>query len=525
MSRSCTRSRLAAGLFLFAWPAFALPGAAAQEGVKFDPVPCPSFPSFQEMDFSYTIGDHFGSSELPVKAQTTNWTTCPNPADCGEYLSSTHQVRPLIGNENITRVSFSTRVYSFESPYDYVEYGHLVPAFPFPIETATGKIDWWGGGRWQDILLAGSLQDDQGFLRFHSDGSLEDEGLDTARIRFSCQKPDAPRPPGMLVSRRRATGFLLGTNDVVFLQIPAGWDLPTLSGLHQTVALWPQDPQTTADFDLYVRCNAKPTPTVFDARSSSRTSQEFLHLRPEDCPGGTWNIAVHSFNGSGQFNVVAQSHKADAHLTLDVAFDDVVTPAERAVWESMLTESARFYFGMTEGTRIIDTFRIYTGRTSCPFFDPLACGGHYCNLCLDPDTCRVGRACRAFTYTWWPRHVQLYSVDLLRSSTLPHELGHYDLDLPDEYEDRTAPDGSTFSAPQCGHTVMALGFIGKEYNLCVEADHKADRIAGPAAGDSGWKRIGASGAVPAVEVQTPDNYPFNTFSFNGFPIGVIVEIP
>jgi hypothetical protein len=42
-----------------------------------------------------------------------------------------------------------------------------------------------------------------------------------------------------------------------------------------------------------------------------------------------------------------------------------------------------------------------------------------------------------------------------------------------------APDGSIFSAPQCGHTVMALGFIGKEYNLCVEADHKADRIAGP----------------------------------------------
>jgi hypothetical protein len=77
MSRFCARGRLAAGLFLFVWPAFVLPGAvaAAQEGIKFDPVLCPSFPSFQEMDFSYTVGDHFGPSELPVKAQTTNWTT------------------------------------------------------------------------------------------------------------------------------------------------------------------------------------------------------------------------------------------------------------------------------------------------------------------------------------------------------------------------------------------------------------------------------------------------------------------
>lgn len=514
------------GMALFAWTALARPATAAagDKEVKFDPVPCPSFPSFQEMPFSYTIGDQFGSvSELPVKVQAINWTTCPNPADCGNYLSSTHQERPLAGNENITRLSFSTRAFGFESPFDYLEYGHRVPASPFPIETVNGKIEWWGATWWLDIPLAGSLQEDQAFLRFHSDGSNEDDGLATWKIRFSCQKPGVPRAPGPLVPRRRATGFLLGDNDVVFLQVPAGWEPSGASDLHQTVAIWPQNPQASVDFDLYVRCNAKPTPTAFDARGFSPFAEEFLHLRPEDCPGGIWNIAVHSFRGEGQFNVVAHSHKQDAHFSLEVAFDYSLTKGERDLWEDLLREGARFYYGMTEGTRILDTFRVYTGRTSCPFFDPTACGGHYCNLCLDPQTCRPGKDCRAFTYPWWPSHMQLYSVDLNQPDTLPHELGHYDLGLPDEYEDRTAPSGAKFSAPKCGHTVMALGFKGKEYNLCVEADHDADRIAGPAGGDSGWRRI--RGLVPDVEVQTPDNYPFNTFSFNGYPIGNIVEIP
>ncbi|MFL6198156.1 MAG: hypothetical protein ACJ76J_03170 [Thermoanaerobaculia bacterium] len=523
--RSAPAAGRALRLALFAGTALVLPGlaagAAAQAEIKFDPTPCPAFPAFREMDFSYTIGDKFGSqSELPVKVQANNWTTCPNPLDCGDYLSSTHQERPIVGNENITRVGIATRAYSFESPYDYLEYGHRVLGLP---ETVNGKIEWWGGTWRADIPLGGSLQEDQAFLRFHSDGSQEDDGLAAWKIRFSCRKPGVPSPTGDLVPRRRATGFLLGTNDVIFLQIPAGSEPSGATDLHQTVAIWPQDPQLAADFDLYVRCNARPTPTAFDFRGFSRTAQEFLHLRPDDCPGGNWNIAVHSFNGSGQFNIVAQSHKADAHITLEVAFDDAVTPAELAVWENLLAEGARFYFGMTEGTRIVDTFRIHTSRTSCPFFDPLACGGHYCNLCLDPRPCPTGRDCRAFTYTWPPHHMQLYSVDLRRQDTLPHELGHYDLDLPDEYVDVTTPRGTTFSSPQCGHTVMGVGFRGRGYNLCIEGDHGADRIAGPPAGDSGWRRIRR--LVPDEEIWTPDNFPFNTFSFNGYPIGNIVEVP
>ena len=508
-------------LALLAWAVCATP-AVAQGEIKFDPAPCPSHPAFHEMDFSYTIGNVFGTSELPVKAGTANWTMCPNPADCGNYLSSTHQERPLVGNENITRVSLATRAFGFESPFDYVEYGHRFPT-PFPVETVNGKIEWWGGTWWLDIPLTGSLQEDQAFLRFHSDGSMEDDGLAMWKIRFSCQKPGTPRPPGILVPRRRATGFLLGTNDVVFLQVPAGWEPSGEKDLHQTVAVWPQSQQPTVDFDLYVRCNARPTPTAFDFRGVSRTSQEFLHLEPEDCPGGTWNIAVHSFSGAGQFNVVAQSHKEDAHIELKVAFDAALMPGQLAAWENLLSEAARFYFGMTEGARIVDTYRIYTGRTSCPRWDPLACGGDYCDLCLDPRPCPMGRDCRAFAEVWPPRIIQLFSVDLARPSTLPHELGHYDLRLPDEYEDRTTPAGVTFSAPKCGHTVMALGFRGNQFNLCVELDHDADRIAGPHGGDSGWRRI--RGAVPDEEIHTPDNFPFNTFSFNGFPIGNIVEIP
>lgn len=512
------------GIALLAWTALARP-AAAGEGGKFDPVPCPEFPKYQEMDFSYLIGDWFGlsGSELPVKVQTGGWTTCPNPADCGNYLGSTHQERPLVGNENITRLSFATRSFDLESPYDYVEYGHRFPASPVPVEMVNGKIEWWGGTWWLDVPLTGSLQEDHAFLRFHSDNSNEERGLATWKIRFSCRKPPVPSPPGTLVPRRRATGFLLGDNDVVFLQVPAGWESSGAKDLHQTVALWPQDPQASADFDLYIRCNAKPTPTVFDAQGISPFAQEFLHLQPEDCPGGIWNIAVHSFKGQGQFNVVAHSHKADAHFSLEVAFDYTLSAADRALWEDLLREGARFYYGMTEGTRILDRFRIYKGRTSCPFFDPLACGGHYCNLCLDPRTCRVGKDCRAFTYPRWPRHMQLYEVDLERPDTLPHELGHYDLGLPDEYEDWKSPAGKPFSVPKCGHTAMALGFRGKEYNICFDGDHDAGGVAGPAGGDSGWRRI--HGLVPDIETQTPDNYPYNTFLFIGYPIGIIQEIP
>jgi hypothetical protein len=290
------------------------------------------------------------------------------------------------------------------------------------------------------------------------------------------------------------------------------------AGEHQTISLWPGSTSPGADFDLYARCNAMPTTSVFDARGFSSAPMEHLHLDSAACPNGTWYITVHSFAGTGQFNVIRQQHYPSAHIALEVAFSTPATAAQITSWENYLANSARYYFGVTEGGRIVDRFSVHRNSTSCEFFDPAGCGGHYCDLCIDPNTDD-----RAFTYTSWPKHIQLWAGDLNRPATLTHELGHYDLGLPDEYKDETDALGG-FSRPKCGHSVMGLPFTGRQYNLCQPGDHAQDRMhADPAGGDSSWTRIG-NNKIPGYVYETPDNYTYLNFNFGNMQIGTIVEV-
>ena len=71
--------------------------------------------------------------------------------------------------------------------------------------------------------------------------------------------------------------MLLGTDDVVYFRVPD--DMTA----ERSVAMW-GDPSNNNDFDIYVRCNAPPTPTVWDYRGYSVGAQEFLHLPQYGCP-------------------------------------------------------------------------------------------------------------------------------------------------------------------------------------------------------------------------------------------------
>jgi hypothetical protein len=496
----------------------AAPGEA--HAVVFAPTMCSACPATTEVPFRLDIGDDYKNrSELPVKAMWGGWYMCgDNPAQCGDYLGNTDYHRNIVGNQNIKQLGFATSAAGMESYWDYVQYGHRFFNNGAPTDVVNGQIT--GNSQvytWRDIPLTQPLQSDNAFLRFVSDGSIESSGIAVDKARVCCEAPQVAPAPGYLNSKERVSGVLLGTSDVVYLAFGAGIsDGSNFNNLHQTIALWPDEAAAASDFDLYVRCNAKPTPSAYDMVGFSSSAKEFLHLDPAGCPGGTWNVAVHSYNGAGQFNIVRHEHHPNAHMNLHVAFNQSVTNAQAIQWEEYLKKSARYYYGMTEGGRIIDNFYVYRSRTSCPFFDPWACGGGYCNLCIDAATND-----RAFAYTVWPKHIQLYANDLPNSGTLPHELGHYDLGLPDEYLDENDAYGN-FSRPTCGHSVMGLGFTGKEYNLCYQGDHTTNRMhPTPAGGVSSWSLING-GIVPGGIWHTPDNYPY--VDFTTMPAGNVVEI-
>ena len=303
----------------------------------------------------------------------------------------------------------------------------------------------------------------------------------------------------------------MGLNDTIFLYSPSF----TYGGAEQSVVLFGPT-ATGVDFDLYVRCNAIPTPTAYDFTSQSPNRNEMVHLPSGSCNGGTWHFAIHSFAaGTGQFSLILSEHKHSQHFTVTAGIGFTPTSTQLAVIKAALRNTARTFWGMTEGTQIVDEIKLWNNG-SCN-----NCGGAPCKVCY-LDNPLIGASCSNNGI------VTMTNGGFTGGATdwrlMAHEWGHCLIGLSDEY----IIDRNGLTQLACGHSMMA-SHLTDNNNLCygdypVDSDHMQDGagVAGPQV--SGWESLHQSNRVPWLLGETPDNFDYINFDFNG-QVGVVTDMP
>jgi hypothetical protein len=404
-------------------------------------------------------------------------------ATCPHYINFVDQTREVRANPNVKAFEFRVDSFDTETGYDFLKWRQKGGADQHL--TGTPATGWYG------TVVNENLQSTPMELQFITDFSVTRPGFRIGQARVCCAA-STNREPANIPLLRRNTGVLLGNGDVVLFKAPA---LP--AGQKLNVILWGG---TGADFDLYVRCNAWPTQSTFDYLGFSGNSQEFLSFDGSACTSpGTWYIAVHSYSGSGQFNLmVSPMFAAQERTSVTVGTNFNATPDQLNGIANALRGSGRQFYGQTEGQFLVRQFELFNNTgPSCE-----SCGGQPCIICFknQPGT---GYCCDGSQYVI----NQSYWFD---PEGIAHEYGHGYLAIWDEYEQGT-------SRSQCGHSNMSFPW-GSNNNHCQSGDHKKDK--NPSASDTGQPSAWGAGIdpdrLPLTNVSgTPDNTDFRDHDFNG----------
>lgn len=438
---------------------------------SFSTVACAGCPTYTEVHWT------FYSSELP-KDPNCSAGTCPH------YINNVNQWRSVLANKWVKQFQFRVDSFETELVYDYVDYGELFGTLSRL--TGTPSLGWYG------VTSSSSVQQKPIDILFHADQSVSRPGFKLGRARVCCNisAPILPViPQRFVVPLERTTGVLLGDGDTVYTAISIE---PGVG--KQSLALWGS---SLTDFDIYVRCNAVPTPTAWDFRGYSSNSQELLILpRPGGCTyPGTWYVAIHSYSGKGPFNLVSSPMFSSGVVSLRVgtAFD--ASTSEISTISNSLSLASRQFFGQTEGQILINRYDIWNNTGSACS----NCGGQACDICFK-DEPGTGDCCDGTQLTIKRDYFDKYEG-------IAHEYGHRFLGVPDEYTSETID--------RCGHSNMA-SVQGSQNNFCVDMDHNTDRTPGapPSSTPSVWSAAYGAGKLPRGMFDTGDNYDYVDHDFN-----------
>lgn len=472
-SKTGRGANLLLGIFVFAAALTVTWSARAQ----FSPQTCSVCPTMTNVDYT------FNSNELPNTASG--------------YLSNVDYTRYVFANRYVKRFDYYVSSFATENNYDYLDttYDPGSPTFRL-----TGSSVPAG---YRTITTANSTQSFQlhpARFDFHTDTSVVTTGFSigaSTQAKVCCDNTlSSAMPVNAFNDGKRVDGLLLDTNDVVYF-----WQPVAGSTKRSNMALW-GTPATGRDFDLYVRCNAMPTYSAWDYRGFSSDVYEFLTWQePGSCTSpGTWYIAVHSHNGSGQFSLV-RSHQWTATFNpqsrrVFMATDFNATSAELATISNTMSQAARILYGMTEGQILVERLYLWN-NVNCAN----GCGGTHKRAC---DFCwkNAGSGCGGWSPACGPN--MRTQVNLMA-----HELGHNQLHLPDEY--------TGFGNPNCGHSIMGNPWgNGSVFNLCYSGDHNRDGTSGISSPNvANWSQLYTDYRVPVMFTQTPDNYHYRDHDFNG----------
>lgn len=444
----------------------------------FVPTSCSACPTMTEVDWSYN-----SSNTIPADPNCAG-ATCPH------YINFVDHTREVRANYNVKKFEFRVDSFDTEQYYDYLTYR----------ETWTGNGAVLQGSPptgWYGVTVSQNLQNTPVELEFQSDMNVTRPGFAIGKGRVCCG-PVAAMEPAELSLLRATTGVLLATNDVVMFKTPVR---PPGQKLNLALS------GNVGDFDLYVRCNAFPTPMNFDHRGFSGNSQEFLSFDGTACTyPGTWYIAVNSYASSGQFTLVASPmFAAKEQSNIRVGTDFIATPAQMATFADTLAQAARQFYGQTEGQILTSHYHLFNSG------DCSNCGGNLCNFCFR-NSAGTGSCCPG-------GQLMIFQGYWADPEGVAHEISHAWLGIGDEYD----WDAQGVLRLQCGHSNMASPW-GTQNNHCWDAyghDHKEDKdpLIGNTLRPAAWNTCYPT-ETPMQPWRTPDNYDYRDHDFNN---GIVVD--
>lgn len=475
----------------------------AEAVVEFTPVLCASCPSQATVSYSYAAVQYPSRWDLPQdpNCQNAGAITCP------QYAHNIYHTRKMYANKWVKGLGIQLTYLDTEPSYDVLSFGTSTGPSMY-----SGRYPAYQG--WHDVSFPTSLQSVPGILRFQSDVSVSGYGFDITGLRACCDGTAADGNPSIDAFRRNQ-GVLLGQNDVVYASFPNS------ATTHQTLAVWPAlGSSGSLDADLYVRCYARPTPTVFSYRSwRSGLVPEYVHLPLDGCPdtflpgGGTipgvWFVAVHAYSGAGGFNLVLGQHSPSQHFsTISVGAGFSATPSQLQSFGQTAQRAVRLLYGASEGSVFFDSINVFGGG-NCG----TACPGGVCDICF---TSNMSPQCQSIVSPIY-NNAQICGIDWADERTVAHELSHK------YFTASVARDEYSYAANDygwgCGHTIMGdQRRVNTVNNYCYSGDHGRDpRTGWPADSDpvSMWTRMYSSGHSVYQPTETPDNYSYIDFDFAG----------
>jgi hypothetical protein len=282
-------------------------------------------------------------------------------------------------------------------------------------------------------------------------------------------------------------GVLLGNKDHATYHLAN-----TGAGFHQFVKLRAIAANAGADFDLFVKCSApSANETDFTWASRSTSNDEFIDTGA-GCGGDFLFVTVESFSGSGSFELITGTHRADSHTPLLRAGTNFVANTTQInQFKAQLAQGAREFFIATEGQQSIERIDFFNSGT-CG-----SCGGNFCDICFSNSTTIRSNSpvCNVPTGS----QVTIAQASWGSADVLAHELGHYMFCASDEYKDACnnnsaiacttanppAPTAaciagggtSCLSFPSCAHSLMANTSVN-HHQYCLAGDHAADGVTG-----------------------------------------------
>lgn len=442
-----------------------------------------------------------------------------NPADLSEYINNLNYHRWFVGNPYVSKVEFHLASMTTEAGYDFLTF----------VQGTNTMLSLSGApvAQWLVPQEPNKPQTSPVKIGFSTDGSVEGLGVVLDQARVCCDSTPSTSLLYGMETGERYTGTLHGTSDVVYLRKAPG---PANSLL--SVTLWGPD---GADFDLYARCGDLPTPTVHDLHALSSNAQEQFASGTNGC-ASWWYIAVHSYSGSGQFNIVATDVKYSDNpsesgiLPLRIGVGAAVNTTFLTQIQGTMAKAAKFLYGATEGRIRFGICAIFNNAGT----DCANCGGVPCDVCFKPTTgpstapiCGPGQVILTSASGYWSDY-----------RGVAHELAHKYLCTRDEYGSALLncdantnpgctcdPNASGDCQWKCGHSIMA-NTSSTNNNLCVDGfDHKKDPTPGapPTIASAAWfYALNMSLRVLDSPTATPDNFDYVSHDFNDAFICFIV---
>lgn len=447
-----------------------------------------------------------------------------------EYANNIDTSFYVVNNAYTSKWQFHTSAFQTESGFDWLGYKRATDPNPMSLLTGTvtsGHYGPDGGGQSSPVLM-----------RFYSDPSVTFSGVVLDSARTCC---NTTRNDGVLQfpKHSRITGHLYGTGDTVYMSFPGN----STPSIHESLVMWGRG-TPGSDFDIYVRCGAKPTTS--DWHSSSSSQNEAIHFGDSyttTC-ASSWYVAVTSYSGSGTFDLMWTTHKSAQHKSLRAGINFSASSSQLDLIRAELTAFSRLMYGATEGNLYIADVTLYNnvpgpgGSTG----DCAACGGVTCDMCFGgggiPGSSSTG--CGGFvrvSYSPWatdPYYTYTYLV---------HEFGHTRLCVADEYCGSPDPRCNVYPTGvpagmiynQSNHCPMSDAQDANIHNFCTSRNFGRDSFWSNGLysayyppypntmiqASSCWDTAYGSGKMTYLPTDTPDNYDFVDFAPPANWVGLI----